>query len=69
MEGGSSQLIITIPANRLWPLVIVISPGERKWRGDTTNTRKSPTACSSGKFPAYRLEPCHSYSTQGFLFC
>jgi len=28
---------------------------KRKWRGDTTKTRKSPMACSSGKFPAYHM--------------
>lgn len=40
MEGGSSsQLIITMPANRLWTLVIVISTGERNGNGEATLLR------------------------------
>jgi len=40
MEGGSSsQLIITMPANRLWTPVIVISTEERNGNGEATLLR------------------------------
>lgn len=61
--AGSSQLIITIAANRLRQLVIVIRPAEkRKWRGDTTKTRKSPATCWAGKVAAHFQKPCRFVS-------